>query len=169
VPRVISHCIRHVDAGHTWPSVVASLTLSDGPRRKVVERLSVGRMASSGMLRRVALVRTDVSEELSSSIIRVTGIGEVGTTLAELFFYFSVRRLLGTANVPSSPILGTIVSHETGRLQFFFHSEFQATPSRLRTDRGLWRNAGGARALTELASARSSAGKVSAWDSSSVD
>jgi hypothetical protein len=34
------------------------------------------------MLRRVALVSTDVSEKLSSSIIRVTGIGELGTTLA---------------------------------------------------------------------------------------
>jgi hypothetical protein len=33
------------------------------------------------MLRRVALVRTDVSEELSTSIIRVTRIGELGTTL----------------------------------------------------------------------------------------
>jgi hypothetical protein len=32
-------------------------------------------MASSGMLRRVALVRTDVSEELSASFIRVTRIG----------------------------------------------------------------------------------------------
>jgi hypothetical protein len=30
----------------------------------------------------VALVRTDVSEELSASIIRVTRIGELGTTLA---------------------------------------------------------------------------------------
>jgi hypothetical protein len=39
-------------------------------------------MASSGMLRRVALVRTDVSEELSTSFIRVTRIGELGTTLA---------------------------------------------------------------------------------------
>jgi hypothetical protein len=29
----------------------------------------------------VALVRTDVSEELSVSIIRVTRIGELGTTL----------------------------------------------------------------------------------------
>jgi hypothetical protein len=37
---------------------------------------------SSGMLRRVALVRTDISEELSGSFIRVTGIGELGTTLA---------------------------------------------------------------------------------------
>jgi hypothetical protein len=34
------------------------------------------------MLRRVALVRTDVSEERSVSIIRVTRIGELGTTLA---------------------------------------------------------------------------------------
>jgi hypothetical protein len=39
-------------------------------------------MMSSGMLRRVALVRTDVSEELSASIIRVTRIGKLGTTLA---------------------------------------------------------------------------------------
>jgi hypothetical protein len=39
-------------------------------------------MASSGMLRRVALVRTDVSEELSASFIRVTRIGVLGTTLA---------------------------------------------------------------------------------------
>jgi hypothetical protein len=34
------------------------------------------------MLCHVALVRTDVSEELSASIIRVTRIGELGTTLA---------------------------------------------------------------------------------------
>jgi hypothetical protein len=39
-------------------------------------------MVSSGMLRHVALVRTDVSEELSAYLIRVTGIGELGTTLA---------------------------------------------------------------------------------------
>jgi hypothetical protein len=39
-------------------------------------------MVSSGMLRRVVLVRTDVSEEHSASIIRVTRIGELGTTLA---------------------------------------------------------------------------------------
>jgi hypothetical protein len=39
-------------------------------------------MASSGMLRRVALLRTDVSEELSASLIRMTRVGELGTTLA---------------------------------------------------------------------------------------
>jgi hypothetical protein len=38
------------------------------------------RMVSSGILRRVALVRTDVSDELSASFIRVTRIGELGTS-----------------------------------------------------------------------------------------
>jgi hypothetical protein len=48
-------------------------------------------MASSGMLRRVDLVRTDVSEELSASFIRV-------------------RQLIVTASVvPSSPILVTLM------------------------------------------------------------
>jgi hypothetical protein len=37
-------------------------------------------MVSSEILRRVAVVRTDVSEELSASFIRVTRIGELGTT-----------------------------------------------------------------------------------------
>jgi hypothetical protein len=60
------------------------------------------------MLRRAVLVRTDVSEELSASIIGVTTIGELGTTLAA--FLRSVRRLLVTANVvPSSPILATLM------------------------------------------------------------
>jgi hypothetical protein len=34
------------------------------------------------MLRRVALVKTDVSEEISCSIIRVKRLGELGTTVA---------------------------------------------------------------------------------------
>jgi hypothetical protein len=60
-------------------------------------------MASSVMLRRVGLVRTDVSEELSASI-KVTRFGELGTTLA--VFLRSVCGLLVAANVvPSSPIL----------------------------------------------------------------
>jgi hypothetical protein len=63
-------------------------------------------MPSSGKLRRVALVRTDVSEEPSASIIKGTILGELGTTLAVTSFLRSVLRLLVTAKVvPSSPIL----------------------------------------------------------------
>jgi hypothetical protein len=58
------------------------------------------------MLRRVALVRTDASEKLNASIIRVTIFGELRTTLEIL----SVRRLLVTTNVvPISPILDTLM------------------------------------------------------------
>jgi hypothetical protein len=46
------------------------------------------------MLRRVALVRVDVSEESSASIIRVTRIGELGTTIAYLATDACVIRLL---------------------------------------------------------------------------
>jgi hypothetical protein len=63
-------------------------------------------------LRRVALVRTDVSEECFASIIRVTKIGDLGTTLDVT----SNRRRLRkntktvTANfIPSSPILVTLM------------------------------------------------------------
>jgi hypothetical protein len=56
-------------------------------------------------VRSVALVRTDVSEELSASFIRVTRIGELGTTIAVtsnrhtlLVFLRGARRLLITAN-----------------------------------------------------------------------
>jgi hypothetical protein len=63
-------------------------------------------MPSSGMLRSVARVKTDVSEERNAYIIKVTRIGELGTTLAVR----SVSHVLGTVNVvPSSPILVTLM------------------------------------------------------------
>jgi hypothetical protein len=63
-------------------------------------------MVSSGMLRRVALVRTDVSEDLSVSFIRVTRIVELGTTLAVTSNRRTLLLLLVTASVvPSSPRL----------------------------------------------------------------
>jgi hypothetical protein len=80
-------------------------------------------MVSSGLLRRVALVRTDVSVEPGASFIRVTKIGELRTTHAATsnrrtlrrnskweVFLRSVRRLLVAAYVvPSSPIFVTLM------------------------------------------------------------
>jgi hypothetical protein len=80
----------------------------------------VSRTPSSGMLRRVAPVRTDVSDELSATFLWVTRIGELGTTLPVTsnrhtlwrntkWALRSMCRLLVTANVlPSSPILVTL-------------------------------------------------------------
>jgi hypothetical protein len=53
-------------------------------------------MVSSGLLRRVALVRTDVSEEPGASFFRVTKIGELGKTQAAT----SNRRTLRRNTVP---------------------------------------------------------------------
>jgi hypothetical protein len=70
----------------------------------------------------VDLVRTNVSEDVSASIIRMTRIAELETTLAVTVFLRSVRRLLVTANVvTSSPILltlmmGALISSETSVL-----------------------------------------------------
>jgi hypothetical protein len=89
-------------------------------------------MSSSGMLRRVALVGTDVSEERIASIIRVAKIVEPGTSLAVISNRSTLRRntstvssrvaclrsviqLLVTANVPSSSILVTLL---TGAIRF---------------------------------------------------
>jgi hypothetical protein len=70
-------------------------------------------MVSSGLLRRVALVRTVVSEEPGASFIRVTKIGELGTTQAAILR--SVRRLLvATCVVPSSPIFVTLKKEAKG-------------------------------------------------------
>jgi hypothetical protein len=52
-------------------------------------------MVSSGLLRRVALVRTDVSEEPGASLISVTKICEIGTKLAVT----SNRRTLQRNNI----------------------------------------------------------------------
>jgi hypothetical protein len=57
-------------------------------------------MVFSGMLRRVALVRTDVLEEPGASFIRLTRICELGTTQAAT----SNRRTLQRTSVASQPV-----------------------------------------------------------------
>jgi hypothetical protein len=85
-------------------------------------------MASSGMFRSVALVRTDVSEERSVSIIRVKRIGELETTLAVTSshilvtlmkeglssFETSVLTRATRTNIPEDTILH---SHRRGNLK----------------------------------------------------
>jgi hypothetical protein len=75
-------------------------------------------MTSSGMLCHVAFIRTEVSQRIIASIIRVKRIGDLGTTLVLTSKLCSVLRLLVTANVvpssltPSTPMMDDIHSSE---------------------------------------------------------
>jgi hypothetical protein len=60
-------------------------------------------MLFPGMSRRVVLVRTDVSEELTASFIWVTRITELGTTLAVT----SNRRTLRGEKSKAIPVTGS--------------------------------------------------------------
>jgi hypothetical protein len=64
-----------------WYAIIGSL-----PQQRRLTSVISRRIPSSGMLRRVNLVRTDVPEELSASFIRVTRIGELGTKLQLALF-----------------------------------------------------------------------------------
>jgi hypothetical protein len=86
------------------------------------------------MLRRVTLVRTDVSEELSASFIRVTRISELGTTLAVTTNRRKQRASVANYVVPSSPIIfslkmAALCSSET--------SIFTRTPHRNNPEDGI--------------------------------
>jgi hypothetical protein len=58
-------------------------------------------MASSGNLSRVALVRTDVSEELSASNIKVKRVGELETKLVVTSNRHKLRRNIYRRTVAS--------------------------------------------------------------------
>jgi hypothetical protein len=64
------------------------------------------------MLRRVALVRTDVSEKTIASFIRVTRISELGTTVAGTSNGHTL--LVAASVVPSSPILVVLMKEAQG-------------------------------------------------------
>jgi hypothetical protein len=69
-----SHSLKFCRKWTSWIARTLSIVRVEHALTKI--------MASSGMLGRVALERTDVSDERSPSIIRVARIGELGTTLA---------------------------------------------------------------------------------------
>jgi hypothetical protein len=62
-------------------------------------------MLFSGMLRLVALVRTDVSEKRVSSIIGVTRIGDLGTTLAVISLPILVSLMMEAKLSSELPVL----------------------------------------------------------------
>jgi hypothetical protein len=94
-------------------------------------------MVSSELLRRVALVRTDVSKERIASIIRVTKIGALGTTQAATSNRRTLRRntkslgisskrtrlLVAACVVPSAPIFVTLMKEAPGSSETWFLQE----------------------------------------------
>jgi hypothetical protein len=78
---------EHVRLKMHWYKISISYERSIGDCRLSSARvpsheLCINRIEPSGMLCHVANIRTDVSEELSASFIRVSTIGELGTMLA---------------------------------------------------------------------------------------
>jgi hypothetical protein len=105
---------------HSLPAEVGTKFVGRGGRsvdilhlRTKIRGVCFLRIASSGMLRRVALVKTDVSEELSTSFIWVRRIGVLGTKLAVINNRRTLRSssetsVLTTAtrrNIPEDAIL----------------------------------------------------------------
>jgi hypothetical protein len=76
------------------------------------------RVVSSGMLRRVTLVRTNVSEELSASFIRVTRIGELRTTLVVTSNRRTLRRYTKTQKTPFFIVTAVKTSDLTNSVAF---------------------------------------------------
>jgi hypothetical protein len=95
-------------------------------------------MSSSGVLRRVTVVRTNVSDEHIGSVIKATRIGKLETPLAVTR---NRCRLLVTANVVSSlPILVTLMMEA---LNSFETSVLTRAPRRNITDDGILHSYGG--------------------------
>jgi hypothetical protein len=74
---------------------------------------NVSRMVSSGLLRRVALARTYVSEELGASFIRVTKICELGTKQAATSNRRTLRRNTNHSDEVGARFLRNVGSYKS--------------------------------------------------------
>jgi hypothetical protein len=84
-------------------------------------------MVSSGLLRRVALIRTDVSEEPGASFIRVTKIGELGTTQAATSNRRTLRRITHGVTTQKTPffIVTAVKTSNLTNLKLFLQQRIQ--------------------------------------------
>jgi hypothetical protein len=87
------------------------------------------------MLRHVALVRTDVSQEPSASFIRVTRIGELGTTLAATsnrhmlrrntnWYFFAAEHYMLQAHTEGTNINQSTMTSTTKEQQFPLYNKY---------------------------------------------
>jgi hypothetical protein len=84
-------------------------------------------MSPSGMLRRVALIRIEISEEPSTSIIMVIRIGELGTSLAK----FLLNVILTRATRRDIPEDGVLHSHRRGNYKSYILNKNSMYPSQI--------------------------------------
>jgi hypothetical protein len=90
-------------------------------------------MVSSGLLRRVALVRTDVSEEPGDYFIRMTKIGELETTQAapsNLRMLLRKTSVLTTATRRNNPKDTVLHSHRRENLKSYIGTTLVVTSNR---------------------------------------
>jgi hypothetical protein len=103
--RFLSHSKQDQGQKSDWANIVCfhiitDLSYSHSTWRVAQHKQLWTTKPSSGMLRSATLVRTDVSEESSVSIIRVTKLGELGRTVAATSNRCTLRRNTMCARAP---------------------------------------------------------------------
>jgi hypothetical protein len=108
---------------NTEPTAVVKRTFMQTMAWKKYVQEQFWRMVSSGMLHRVALVRTGASQNCIASIIRVTSIGELGRTLAVTCNRSTLRRKPTRRSIPEDDILHSS-RHENLKSYYYYIQVF---------------------------------------------